>query len=105
LGITIHGTFILGLPGETRATIEETIRFAQEINPHTIQVSLAAPCASLMVGAPAAADAVRRARRMPTLRVGLHLVLANGPSVLPNRAIPDPVGSWTPHASFRASGG
>jgi len=43
LGITIHGTFILGLPGETKATIEETIRFAGEINPHTIQVSLAAP--------------------------------------------------------------
>ncbi len=43
LGITIHGTFILGLPGETRQTIEETIRFAREINPHTIQVSIAAP--------------------------------------------------------------
>ena len=43
LGITIHGTFILGLPGETSETIEETIRFAAEINPHTIQVSLAAP--------------------------------------------------------------
>jgi hopanoid biosynthesis associated radical SAM protein HpnJ len=43
LGIIIHGTFILGLPGETRETIEETIRFANEINPHTIQVSLAAP--------------------------------------------------------------
>jgi hopanoid biosynthesis associated radical SAM protein HpnJ len=43
LGVTIHGTFILGLPGETRETIEETIRFATEINPHTIQVSLAAP--------------------------------------------------------------
>jgi hopanoid biosynthesis associated radical SAM protein HpnJ len=43
LGITIHGTFILGLPGETRETIEETIRFAAEIDPHTIQVSLAAP--------------------------------------------------------------
>jgi hopanoid biosynthesis associated radical SAM protein HpnJ len=43
LGITIHGTFILGLPGETRETIEETIRFAMAINPHTIQVSLAAP--------------------------------------------------------------
>jgi hopanoid biosynthesis associated radical SAM protein HpnJ len=43
LGITIHGTFILGLPGETRETIEETIRFATEINPHTIQVSIAAP--------------------------------------------------------------
>src|SRR6516165_4233902 len=43
LGIVIHGTFILGLPGETKETIEETIRFAREINPHTIQISLAAP--------------------------------------------------------------
>jgi hopanoid biosynthesis associated radical SAM protein HpnJ len=43
LGIKIHGTFILGLPGETKETIEETIRFATEINPHTMQVSLAAP--------------------------------------------------------------
>jgi hopanoid biosynthesis associated radical SAM protein HpnJ len=43
LGIAIHGTFILGLPGETRETIEETIRFAIEANPHTMQVSLAAP--------------------------------------------------------------
>jgi hopanoid biosynthesis associated radical SAM protein HpnJ len=43
LGITIHGTFVLGLPGETRETIEQTIRFATEIDPHTIQVSLAAP--------------------------------------------------------------
>ena len=43
VGVVIHGTFILGLPGETKETIEETIRFATEINPHTIQVSLAAP--------------------------------------------------------------
>src|SRR5579871_4805453 len=43
LGIKIHGTFIMGLPGETKETIEETIRYALEINPHTIQVSLAAP--------------------------------------------------------------
>jgi radical SAM superfamily enzyme YgiQ (UPF0313 family) len=43
LGITIHGTFIMGLPGETRETIKETISFAREINPHTIQVSIAAP--------------------------------------------------------------
>jgi hopanoid biosynthesis associated radical SAM protein HpnJ len=43
LGIKIHGTFIMGLPGETHETIEETIRYATEINPHTIQVSLAAP--------------------------------------------------------------
>ena len=43
LGIVIHGTFILGLPGETTDTIQETVNFAKEINPHTIQVSLAAP--------------------------------------------------------------
>jgi hopanoid biosynthesis associated radical SAM protein HpnJ len=43
LGILIHGTFILGLPGETKETIRETLDFAKEINPHTIQVSLAAP--------------------------------------------------------------
>ena len=43
LGIKIHGTFIVGLPGETRETIEETIRYATELNPHTMQVSLAAP--------------------------------------------------------------
>jgi radical SAM superfamily enzyme YgiQ (UPF0313 family) len=43
LGITIHGTFILGLPGETKETIQETIKFAREVNPHTIQVSVAAP--------------------------------------------------------------
>jgi hopanoid biosynthesis associated radical SAM protein HpnJ len=43
LGILIHGTFIVGLPGETKETIEQTIRFAQEMNPETIQVSLASP--------------------------------------------------------------
>jgi radical SAM superfamily enzyme YgiQ (UPF0313 family) len=43
LGIKIHGTFILGLPGESKETIEQTIKFATEINPHTIQISLAAP--------------------------------------------------------------
>ena len=42
LGITVHGTFIMGLPGENHDTIKETIDFAKEINPHTIQVSLAA---------------------------------------------------------------
>jgi len=44
--------------------------------------------ASLMVGAPAAADAVRRARRLPHLRVGLHLVLADGRAVLTPECIP-----------------
>ena len=43
LGIAIHGTFILGLPGETPETIQQTVRWATKINPHTIQVSLAAP--------------------------------------------------------------
>ena len=42
IGILIHGCFIMGLPGETRETIEETIRYAQEIDPKTIQVSLPA---------------------------------------------------------------
>ncbi|MGF6880450.1 hopanoid biosynthesis-associated protein HpnK [Paraburkholderia sp. MM5477-R1] len=44
--------------------------------------------ASLMVGAPAAADAVARARSMPKLRVGLHLVLADGDAIAPHREIP-----------------
>ena len=43
LGIIVHGTFILGLPGETRETIKETLAFAKEVNPRTLQVSLAAP--------------------------------------------------------------
>jgi radical SAM superfamily enzyme YgiQ (UPF0313 family) len=43
LGIAIHGTFILGLPGETTETIQKTVEWAAKINPHTIQVSLAAP--------------------------------------------------------------
>jgi hopanoid biosynthesis associated protein HpnK len=45
--------------------------------------------ASLMVAAPAAADAVRIARANPSLRVGLHLVVIEGPAVLPPSAIPD----------------
>ncbi len=43
LGIQIHGAFILGLPEESKETIEESIRFAMEVNPDTIQVSLASP--------------------------------------------------------------
>ena len=48
--------------------------------------------ASLMVAAPAAQDAVARARRLPSLRVGLHLVLADGPATLPASDIPELVG-------------
>jgi len=45
--------------------------------------------ASLMVAAPAAAEAIAVAHRCPGLRVGLHLVLADGQAVLPRAAIPD----------------
>jgi len=45
--------------------------------------------ASLMVGARATADAVDRARRLPSLHVGLHLVLVEGSPVLPPQAVPD----------------
>ncbi|MGH7327882.1 MAG: hopanoid biosynthesis-associated protein HpnK [Polyangiaceae bacterium] len=44
---------------------------------------------SLMVGAPGAADAVQRARSMPSLAVGLHVVVVNGKPVLPPDQIPD----------------
>jgi hopanoid biosynthesis associated protein HpnK len=45
--------------------------------------------ASLMVAAPAAADAIRRARALPNLCVGLHLVVIEGPAILPPSEIPD----------------
>src|SRR5262245_12192023 len=51
-----------------------------------------------MVASPAAADAVRRARAMPTLRVGLHLVLVEAKPALPPEQIPDLVG---PDGFFR----
>jgi hopanoid biosynthesis associated protein HpnK len=44
--------------------------------------------ASLMVAGPEAADAVRRARTMPGLHVGLHVVVIEGPAVLPPSDIP-----------------
>ena len=55
--------------------------------------------ASLMVGAPAAADAVARARALPELRVGLHLVLAEGRPLLPARAVTRLIDA---HGNFRS---
>ncbi len=49
--------------------------------------------ASLMVAAPAAPDAVARAKRLPDLRVGLHLVLVEGASVLGHAALPNITGA------------
>ncbi len=41
LGLTVHGDFIVGLPGETRETIRRTIDFAKSLDTETIQVSIA----------------------------------------------------------------
>jgi len=41
--VIIHGTFILGLPVETKETIEQTVRYAMDLDVFSIQVSLAAP--------------------------------------------------------------
>jgi hopanoid biosynthesis associated radical SAM protein HpnJ len=41
LGLVVHGDFILGLPGETHQTINNTIAFAKELDVETIQVSVA----------------------------------------------------------------
>ncbi len=59
--------------------------------------------ASLMVAGGAAADAVRRARRLPGLRVGLHLVLVEGAAVLPAAEIPLLAGEtgWFPSDQAR----
>jgi hopanoid biosynthesis associated protein HpnK len=45
--------------------------------------------ASLMIASPAAADAVRRAKALPNLRVGLHVVLVDARPALPPARIPD----------------
>ncbi len=45
--------------------------------------------ASLMVGSPAASDAVARARRLPGLKVGLHVVVSRGQATAARNAIPD----------------
>ena len=43
LGLTIHGDFIIGLPGETRETIRRSLEFAKRLDTETIQVSVAHP--------------------------------------------------------------
>ena len=41
LGIAVHGDYIIGLPGETKESIQRTIDFAKELDTETIQVSIA----------------------------------------------------------------
>jgi hopanoid biosynthesis associated protein HpnK len=61
--------------------------------------------ASLMVGAPAAADAVARTRALPSLAVGLHLALVDAKPVLPPEQVPHLVGdSGLFHNDMAAAG-
>src|SRR6516164_7842344 len=41
VGIKVHGDFIIGLPGETKETIQRSLEFAKELDVETIQVSIA----------------------------------------------------------------
>jgi len=43
LNISTHATFVLGLPGETRETVQQTIAYAKALDPDTLQVSIATP--------------------------------------------------------------
>ena len=43
LGLSVHGCFVLGLPGESRETIRRTIEFAKRLEPDSMQVSIASP--------------------------------------------------------------
>ena len=81
------------LPGETRKFLIVTaddFGLHPAVNEAVEQSSRAGvlTAASLMIAAPAAADAVRRARGLHNLRIGLHLVLADGRSVLSPQQIP-----------------
>lgn len=42
-GLMILGDFILGLPGETEDTAEQTIKFAKNVKPNIVQFSIATP--------------------------------------------------------------
>jgi hopanoid biosynthesis associated protein HpnK len=61
--------------------------------------------ASLMMGGAATADAVERARSLPRLRVGLHVVLIEGRPVLPPAAVPDLVAAAGEFRNQRVASG
>jgi radical SAM superfamily enzyme YgiQ (UPF0313 family) len=42
-GIQLHADFVFGLPGETRNTILQTIKFIKKIKPDVLQLSVATP--------------------------------------------------------------
>ena len=77
-GIVFNGNYLVYFDVVFNEMWHEAIAPWSEIVARGVDTVLAAT--SLMVGADAAADAVERARRLPDLRVGLHLVLADGHS-------------------------
>ena len=85
---SLHPAF---LPMRTLITVADDFGLSPSIN-EAIEIASRdgiLTSASLMVGAPAAADAVRRARALgDKLRVGLHLVVIEGPAVLRPTEIP-----------------
>ena len=42
-GLDVHGCFVLGLPGETKESIDSTLAFACDLGLHTVQFSAAVP--------------------------------------------------------------
>jgi len=42
-GLHIHACFVMGLPGETRESMERTIKWAKKLDPHTLQFSACTP--------------------------------------------------------------
>ena len=43
VGICAHTSFIFGLPGETKETMQETVKFAIELDPDSVSFSVATP--------------------------------------------------------------
>ena len=103
LGIKIHGTFILGLPGETKETIEQTIKFATEINPHTLQVSLAAPYPGTFLHKQALENGWLSAEHAELIdETGIQIAPLNYPGVLTHGEIFDSVEVFYKRFYFRA---
>ena len=89
LGIAIHGSFVIGLPGETQETIDESIAFACELNVDSIQVSPAPDALRSRLPAVQLEQSVKRfyarfyARPTPIFRILLGM--ARHPRQLPRR--------------------
>ncbi len=103
LGIKIHGTFILGLPGETKETIEQTIKYAVELNPHTMQVSLAAPYPGTYLYDQAVQNGWLDAANAELIdERGVQIAPLHYPGILSHTEIFDSVGAFYKRFYFRA---